>query len=121
VAALTGDELIQLFAALASPHRFRVVAALVGRRNYVSQLARELNISRSLLQVHLRRLEAAGLVTATIEVSEEGKAMRFYEVNPFLVQLTPEAVAAAAHTLTAAEDTDGQAAPRRGRGGKGER
>lgn len=102
--APTGDELIQLFATLASPHRLRVVAALVGRRNYVSQLARELNISRSLLQVHLRRLEAAGLISATTEVSEEGKAMKFYQVRPFTVQLTPEAIAAAVRTLTTMDE-----------------
>lgn len=100
----SGDELIQVLAALASPHRLRVVAALVGRRNYVSQLARELNISRALLQVHLRRLEAAGLVSATVEVSEEGKAMKFYQVNPFLVQLTPQTVVEAAETLTTSDE-----------------
>ena len=53
---------------LANPHRLRVVAALTQERNYVSQLARELGISRALLQVHLRKLEAAGLVSADIEV-----------------------------------------------------
>ena len=53
------------------------MAALVGERNYVSRLARSLGISRALLQVHLRKLEAAGLVSATIEVSEDGKAMKF--------------------------------------------
>lgn len=115
----TGDELIQLLATLANPHRFRVVAALVGRRNYVSQLARELDISRSLLQVHLRRLESAGLISATTEVSEEGKAMRFYHVNPFTVQLTPDVIAAAAPTLTTMDDNGDAAPTRRGRGGKG--
>ncbi|HEY8474242.1 MAG TPA: winged helix-turn-helix domain-containing protein [Natronosporangium sp.] len=100
MATPTGDELIRLLAALSSPHRLRVVAALVGRRNYVSRLARELNISRSLLQVHLRKLEAAGVISATTEVSEEGKAMRFYEAKPFKVLLTPEAIAVAAQTLT---------------------
>ena len=75
------------------------MAALVGERNYVSRLARSLGISRALLQVHLRKLEAAGLVSATIEVSEDGKAMKFYEVTPFVLHLTPEAIADAARTL----------------------
>ena len=61
---MTGDELLQVLATLANPHRLRVVAALAEERNYVSQLARELGISRALLQVHLRKLEAAGLVSA---------------------------------------------------------
>ena len=59
---MTGDELVHVLATLASPHRMRVVAALIRKRSYVSQLARELGMSRALLQVHLRKLEAAGLV-----------------------------------------------------------
>ena len=96
---MTGDELLRTLATLANPHRLRVVAALTEERNYVSQLARELGISRPLLQVHLRKLEAAGLVAASIEVSEDGKAMKYYEVTPFTLKLTPETIAVAARTL----------------------
>jgi predicted transcriptional regulator len=53
-----------------------------------------------LLQVHLRKLEAAGLVSASIEVSADGKAMKFYEVAPFALQLTPESIMTAARTLS---------------------
>src|ERR1700689_2946047 len=96
---MTGDALLRVLATLANPHRLRVVAALAEERNYVSRLARQLGISRALLQVHLRKLEAAGLVTAAIEVSEDGKAMKFYEVTPFAVLLPPGAIAAAARSL----------------------
>jgi len=99
----TGDELVALLAALANPHRMRVVAALAGGRNYVSQLARDLGISRALLQVHLKKLEASGLVTSALEVSEDGKAMNYYEVVPFAVHLTPEVVERASATLTSAK------------------
>jgi predicted transcriptional regulator len=103
-ADMTGDALLRVLATLANPHRLRVVAALAEQRNYVSQLARELGISRALLQVHLRKLQAAGLISAAIEVSEDGKAMKFYEVTPFAIQLTPKAIMAAAPTLTAGSD-----------------
>ena len=103
MAEVTGDELVAVLAALANPHRLRVLAALTRRRDYVSSLARELGISRALLQVHLRKLEAAGLVADSLELSEDGKAMRFYEVSPFSFRLTPETVAAAASTLSPAE------------------
>ncbi|ADP83335.1 regulatory protein ArsR [Pseudofrankia inefficax] len=102
---ITGDELVRVFAALANPHRLRTIAALVGGRAYVSQLARDLGMSRPLLQVHLRRLEAVGLVSPHIEVSDDGKAMKFYEVAPFALTVTPEILAAAAATLTT--DADG--------------
>ncbi len=103
---LSGDELVQVLATLANPHRMRVLAALAGGRNYVSQLARELGISRALLQVHLKRLEKAGLVSATLELSEDGKAMKFYEVTPFVLHLTPQALAGAARTLTTPNDAE---------------
>jgi predicted transcriptional regulator len=105
---MTGDELVQLLATLANPHRMRVVAALAQDRNYVSELARDLGISRALLQVHLRKLEAAGLVSASIEVSVDGKAMKFYEVTPFSVKLTPETIKTAARTLTAGSDLEAE-------------
>ena len=75
----------------------------------MSQLARELDISRALLQVHLRKLQAAGLVSADIEVSQDGKAMKFYNVTPFALQLTPQTITAAARTLRANNDLDAEA------------
>jgi predicted transcriptional regulator len=108
-AKVTGDSLLRVLATLANPHRLRVVAALAEQRNYVSQLARELGISRALLQVHLRKLQAAGLISAAIEVSEDGKAMKFYEVTPFTIELTPKAIKTAAATLTASGEPDAEA------------
>jgi DNA-binding transcriptional ArsR family regulator len=103
--ALSGDELVRALAALSNPHRVRILAALSGGRIHVSRLAREVRLSRPLVHMHLQRLEAAGLVTGQLELSEEGKAMKFFEVTPFDLHLTPETVAAAAETLTPEEDT----------------
>jgi predicted transcriptional regulator len=108
---MTGDDLLRVLATLANPHRLRIVASLAAERNYVSQLARELDMSRALLQVHLRKLQAAGLVSADIEVSEDGKAMKFYEVTPFAVLLTPQQITAAVRTLHT--DTELEAEARR--------
>jgi len=103
---MTGDDLLRVLTTLANPHRLRIVATLAAERNYVSQLARELDISRALLQVHLRKLQAAGLVAADIEVSEDGKAMKFYDVTPFALQLTPQTIMAAVPTLHADNDLE---------------
>ena len=101
-----GDRLLAALAALANPHRMRVVAALVGGgRNYVSQLAREIGISRPLLHLHLQKLEDAGLVTSKLELSQDGKALNYFEVTEFAFHLTPAAVADAAGTLTAKHET----------------
>src|ERR1700733_10834536 len=99
--ATEGDRLLATLAALANPHRMRVVAALaVGGRNYVSQLARELGISRPLLHLHLQKLEDAGLVTSKLELSRDGKALNYFEVRDFNVKLPPLPAAEADKTLT---------------------
>jgi DNA-binding transcriptional ArsR family regulator len=103
-----GDQLLAALAALANPHRMRVVAALAGGgRNYVSRLAREIGISRPLLHLHLQKLEDAGLVTSKLELSQDGKALNYFEVTEFAFHLTPAAVAEAAKTLTAKPETRG--------------
>ena len=96
-----GDRLLAMLAALSSPHRLRIVAALqAGGRNYVSQLARELGLSRPLLHLHLQKLEDAGLVTSQLELSADGKALNYFEVADFLLELSPAAIAQAATSLT---------------------
>jgi predicted transcriptional regulator len=80
-----------------------VLALLTGGRNYVSQIAREIHISRPLLQIHLRKLEHAGLVSSVMEFSEDGKALKYYEVVPFSLTVTPDFIATAAATVTVAD------------------
>ena len=105
-ATTEGDQLLATLAALANPHRMWVVAALAGGgRNYVSRLAREIGISRPLLHLHLQKLEDAGLVTSKLELSQDGKALNYFEVTVFAFHLTPAAVADAAKTLTAKPQT----------------
>jgi len=97
----SGDRLLAMLAALASPHRLRIIAALqAGGRNYISQLARELGISRPLLHLHLQKLEEAGLVTSRLELSADGKALNYFEVADFALSLTPAAIAVATRSLT---------------------
>lgn len=96
----------QTLAALSNPHRLRILAALsVGGRNYVSQLAREIGISRPLLHLHLSKLEEAGLVSSQLELSADGKALKYFEICPFHLELTPQIVAALAPTLSDKSET----------------
>ena len=99
--ALSGDQLLTALAALANPLRLRIIAALHSNgRNYVSQLAREIGISRPLLHLHLQRLEEAGLVISKLELSQDSKALNYFDVAAFAFELTPARVAAAVTTLT---------------------
>ncbi len=102
---ITGDHLLTALSALANPHRLRIIGALKSDgRNYVSQLAREVGISRPLLHLHLQKLEEAGLVTSELEISSDGKALNYFSVTRFAIQLTPNSIAAAVRTLTAASN-----------------
>jgi predicted transcriptional regulator len=97
---LTGERLLIVFGALANPHRLRIIGVLNARgRRYVSQLAREIGISRPLLHLHLQKLEEAGLVSSKLELSPDGKALNYFEVTPFAIDVTPAIITKAAATL----------------------
>jgi predicted transcriptional regulator len=70
----------------------RVIAELAGGRVHVSELARRLGMSRPLLYMHLDRLERARLVTGQLELSEDGRAMKYFELAPFELRVTPEII-----------------------------
>src|SRR4051812_444757 len=99
-ALMPGDALLEALSALSSPYRLQIVAALAGRRQYVSELAREIGMSRPLLHMHLRRLQAAGLIESSLEISPDGKAMNYVSVAPFTLSLTPQTIVEAVRTLT---------------------
>lgn len=96
--------MVAVLAALASPPRLRIVATLkAAGRNYVSQLAREVGISRPLLHLHLQKLEEAGLVSSKLEIAGDGKAHKYFECNDFHYELSPSAIVEAVRTLTVAD------------------
>lgn len=96
---LTGAALLAACSALANPHRLRILGALADGRQYVSLLARQLGMSRPLLHMHLQKLQAAGLVTGSLELSEDGKAVKYFEAVPFAFRITPQVVKASLPTL----------------------
>ncbi len=79
------DGLVGRLQAVANPHRLRILAELAAGTTHVSELARRLGMSRALLYMHIRRLEEAGFVTGHLELSADGKALKYFEVLPFEV------------------------------------
>jgi len=92
---LTTDRLLELLTALGHPQRLRVIAGLAGGKVHVSELARRLGLSRPLLYLHLDRLEKAGLVVGELELSADGKAMKFFSLAPFDVYLNVDTILSA--------------------------
>lgn len=79
----TLDEIIDLCEVLSNKHRLRIIAALSEKRKYTSELARELEISRPLLYLHLRRLEEVGILKGKTELGKGNRARRYYELCDF--------------------------------------
>lgn len=104
-----GDELVDVLAALANPTRLRILGTLAGGRDYVSHLAREIGVSRPLLHMHLQRLEAVGLVVGHLELSDDGKAMKYFELADIDIHLTARTLADAATTVTTPDPAKGPA------------
>jgi|SRR6188768_2120210 len=92
---MDATELSAKLAAIASPQRMRIIALLSGEQLHVSELARRVGMSRALLYMHLTKLEEAGFITGRLELSDDGKAMKFFEVLPFRLTLTAAAISKA--------------------------
>ncbi len=84
------EDYVNVFDALSHPARIKIIGILAEGRQYVSELARLVNISRPLLYMHLKKLETARLVTSTMELSDSGKAMKYYVLEDFELQVTKE-------------------------------
>lgn len=84
-----------MLAAVGHPQRLRVIAELAHGRIHVSELARRLELSRPLLYLHLERLEKAGLISGQLELSSDGRAMKYFELAPFDLHLNVETIVAA--------------------------
>ncbi|HET7359267.1 MAG TPA: winged helix-turn-helix domain-containing protein [Rhodanobacteraceae bacterium] len=82
-------------AAIASPQRMRILAALAAEAVHVSELARRLRMSRPLLYMHLTKLEEAGFVGGHLELSDDGKALKYFELKPFALTIDIRTIVAA--------------------------
>ena len=83
----TLDELIDLCGTLSNKHRLCIIAALSGKRKYISELVRELDMSRPLLYLHLRNLEEVGILKGKTELGKGNRARKYYELCNFELYL----------------------------------
>lgn len=102
----SGDHLLTVLEALSNPHRLRIITVLSEGRQYVSQLARELGMSRPLLYLHLQKLEEAELVSGDMEILDSGKTAKFYTLNSFQFELNEKLIRELAPSLTVKKKID---------------
>ncbi len=86
------QQILDTANAFGNIHRLRIITELCSGRKYVSELSRNLKMSRPLIYLHLNKLEKAGIVKSNLEVSDDGKARKYYELNEFEILLTPGVV-----------------------------
>jgi predicted transcriptional regulator len=84
---MNSQQLSTRLTAVSSPQRMRILAMLGEQPTHVSELARRVGMSRALLYMHLTKLEEAGFITGHHELTEDGKAMKVFEVVPFVISV----------------------------------
>lgn len=92
---MDADELAARLTAIASVQRLRILANLESGPLHVSELARRVEMSRALLYMHLTKLEEAGFVAGRLELSDDGKALKLFELVPFTLTVDTAAIVAA--------------------------
>jgi len=84
---MNAEQLSTWLTAIASPQRMRILSTIAGEPLHVSEIARRVGMSRALLYMHLAKLEEAGFVTGHHELTDDGKALKFFEAVPFASML----------------------------------
>lgn len=85
---LKKEEALKFFDALSHPIRAEILKALLNEEKYISELAKEIGISRPLLYMHLSKLEKAGIVNTYIKYFDKPPYVRkFVKANKIKVEL----------------------------------
>ena len=84
------EELTAKLSALGHPVRLKILKDLTDGEKYLSEIAKNVGISRALAKIHLKKLREAGLVeTRIVTLEDEAKALRYYKLRPFEIYLSP--------------------------------
>jgi ArsR family transcriptional regulator len=84
----TMQKIVDIGEAIRHPLRLKILHLLSQREWYIYELARELNVSRQVLYLHLKRLEKAGFVEGDLRLEEDDmRAKNFYRLKDFNVAL----------------------------------
>jgi predicted transcriptional regulator len=85
------EELVEKLSALGHIYRLKILTVLTDQEKYLSEIAKEVGISRALANVHLKKLREAGLVkTRVLLLEDKARALRYYELNDFHIEISPE-------------------------------
>lgn len=84
----TLQQIVNIGEAISHPLRLKVLYMLSEREWYVYELAKELNVSRQVLYLHLKRLEKAGFVESDLRLEDDDmRAKKFFRIKEFDVKI----------------------------------
>ena len=87
----TLQHIVKIGETISHPLRLKLLHMLSERERYVYELAKELNVSRQVLYLHLKRLESAGFVESDIRLeADDMRAKKFFRLKEFDISLKIE-------------------------------
>jgi ArsR family transcriptional regulator len=82
------QQITNIGEAISHPVRLKLLYLLSERERYVYDLAKDLNLSRQVVQLHLKRLETAGFVESDLRLEDNDmRAKKFFKLKDFDVKL----------------------------------
>ncbi|MBC7085356.1 MAG: winged helix-turn-helix transcriptional regulator [Methanomethylovorans sp.] len=85
------EQIVNIGEALAHPVRIQLLYMLSEKERYIYELAKDLNLSRQVVNLHLKRLEKAGFVESDLRLEENDmRAKKFFRLKEFDVKLCTE-------------------------------
>jgi ArsR family transcriptional regulator len=87
------QSLAELLNALGNEHSLTILAVLAKGECYVSELAKEVGISRPLLYLHLKKLENSGLVESEVRHFDEPPyTKKYYKAKDFELSISLDTI-----------------------------
>lgn len=85
------QEIVYIGEALAHPLRIQLLYMLSEKERYTYELSKNLNLSRQVIDLHLKRLEKAGFVESNLRLEEnDSRTKKFYRLKNFDVKVDLE-------------------------------
>jgi ArsR family transcriptional regulator len=84
----TLQQIITIGEAISHPVRLKLLYLLSERERYIYDLSKDLDLSRQVIQLHLKRLEKAGFVESDLRLEDnDNRAKKFYKLKEFDVEI----------------------------------
>ncbi|MHA1637765.1 MAG: ArsR/SmtB family transcription factor [Candidatus Thorarchaeota archaeon] len=103
------EDLASVLNLLGNMTRLRVITALQKGKMFIQELSQSLEISYPLLHLHLKNLEANGIVRSEYSIGTDKSrryVKRYFELEDFKIEISPEAIAKLAENKTDKDNSE---------------